>query len=95
MNKEELWDITNREQTQIKLNILEQYLRQWAIIIGERFIEGYYIDCFAGRGKYYKGGIKDCVLGSPLIAQKISLTGTRTKTKKGENISIQNRCYRS
>lgn len=89
MSKEELWDITKKEQTQIKLNILEQYLRQWATIIGNNFTEGYYVDCFAGRGKYHKDGIKDCVLGSPLIAQKVGLEVQSQKQKKERDFKFR------
>jgi hypothetical protein len=32
MFKDDIWDITNRQQTQIKLDILRKYLRAWAII---------------------------------------------------------------
>ncbi len=89
MSKEELWDITKKEQTQIKLNILEQYLKQWATIIGNNFREGYYVDCFAGRGKYHKDGIKNCVPGSPLIAQKIGLEVQSQKLKKGKDFKFR------
>ncbi|HWR58274.1 MAG TPA: three-Cys-motif partner protein TcmP [Thermodesulfovibrionales bacterium] len=89
MSKEYLWDITKKEQTQIKLNILEQYLRQWATIIGNNFTQGYYIDCFAGRGRYHKDGIKDCVPGSPLLAQKIASEVQAQKSKKGKNFRLK------
>lgn len=89
MSKENLWDITNKEQTQIKLNILEQYLRQWATIIGNNFSQGYYIDCFAGRGRYHKDGIKDCVPGSPLLAQKIASEVQAQKRKKGKTFKLK------
>jgi len=89
MNKEDFWDITNKEQTQLKLNILGQYLKQWAAIIGENFQEGYYIDCFAGRGKYHKNGIKDSISGSPLIAQQIGLEVQEKKQKKDKNFRFK------
>lgn len=89
MSKEELWDITKKEQTQIKLNILKQYLKQWATIIGNNFPEGYYVDCFAGRGKYHKDGIKNCIPGSPLIAQKIGLEVQAQKQKKGKDFKFR------
>lgn len=89
MKREDLWDITNKEQTQLKLDILEKYLKQWALIIGETFSSGYYIDCFAGRGKYHKDGIKNSVLGSPLIAQKIGLEVQAKKQKKGKSFKFK------
>lgn len=88
-SKEDLWDITKKEQTQIKLNILEQYLKQWAMIIGNNFKEGYYVDCFAGRGKYHKNGIKNCVLGSPLIAQRVGLEVQLKKQEKGKSFKFK------
>ncbi len=89
MSKENLWDITNRVQTQLKLDILGKYLKAWADIIGSNFSEGYYIDCFAGRGKYHKDGVSDCILGSPLIAQNIGLKVQEQKQKKGKNFKFK------
>lgn len=90
MGKEDIWDITNREQTQIKLDILKKYLKPWADIIGDHFPEAYYIDCFAGRGKYHKDGRKDCVPGSPLIALNIATdVQRRKKQKKGINFKLK------
>lgn len=89
MEKEDKWDITNREQTQIKLDILKKYLKPWADIIGNHFHEAYYIDCFAGRGKYHKGGCKDCVPGSPLIALNIAIDVQRKKQEKGINFKLK------
>lgn len=89
MDKEDKWDITNREQTQIKLDILKKYLKPWADIIGNHFHEAYYIDCFAGRGKYHKGGCKDCVPGSPLIALNIAIDVQRKKQEKGINFKLK------
>lgn len=89
MSKEDIWDITNREQTQIKLDILKKYLKPWADIIGNRFHEAYYIDCFAGRGKYHKGGCTDCVPGSPLIALNIATDVQRKKQEKGITFKLK------
>lgn len=89
MSKEDIWDITNRQQTQIKLDILKKYLKPWVDIIGEHFPEAYYIDCFAGRGKYHKDGCKDCVPGSPLTALSIATDVQRRKQKKGKNFKLK------
>lgn len=88
MKKDKPWDITNKEQTQLKLDILKKYLKPWADIIGNNFKKAYYIDCFAGRGKYHKDGINDCVLGSPLIAQHIALNVQDAKLKQGKNFEL-------
>ena len=90
VSKEDIWDITSREQTKIKLDILKKYLKPWADIIGEHFPEAYYVDCFAGRGKYHKDGLKDCVSGSPLIALDVALNvQQRKKQKKGKNFKMK------
>jgi len=88
MSKDNIWDITNRQQTQIKLDILRKYLRAWAIIIGSYFPTAYFVDCFAGRGKYHKEGQKDIVSGSPLIGVEISLEVKKIKQKKGRNFDL-------
>lgn len=88
MTKNDIWDIENRQQTQIKLDILKKYLRAWAIIIGSHFPEAYFVDCFAGRGKYHLGEQKDCVSGSPIIAVEKSLEVRRMKLKKGINFNL-------
>jgi len=82
MAKDDIWDIKNRQQTQIKLDILRKYLRAWAIIIGSHFREAYFIDCFAGRGRYHLGDEKDSVSGSPVIGIETSLEVKRLKLKK-------------
>lgn len=89
MGEEDFWDITNKEQTKIKLDILRKYLKPWADIIGDHFPEAYYVDCFAGRGKYHQQGLRDCVPGSPLIALDISANVQKRKlTKKGTNFKL-------
>ena len=75
MNKN-YWDLTDKPHTERKLAILKDYLYPWARIIFSQWIKNqwepyrvaYFIDCFAGRGKYHKNKVKDSVLGSPLIA---------------------------
>src|SRR6266540_6658781 len=89
MGREDLWDITKREHTQLKLDILEEYLKAWAQIIGNKFPDSYYVDCFAGRGKYHKNGVKNCVFGSPLVAQKIGLEIQAQKNKKGKSYKFK------
>jgi three-Cys-motif partner protein len=84
MSKCDIWDITHREQTQLKLRILERYLPPWSQIVGNKFSEAYYIDCFAGRGRYHKDGLRDAVPGSPLIAYRIGKAVTEAKQKKGK-----------
>lgn len=83
MTRENIWDIKNRQQTQIKLDILRKYLKAWAIIIGSHFPTAYFIDCFAGRGKYHFGEQKDTVSGSPIIGIETSLDVRKMKQKKG------------
>ena len=88
MSKNDIWDITNRQQTQIKLDILRKYLRAWAIIIGSYFTTAYFVDCFAGRGKYHKDGQENIVSGSPLIGLEISLEVKKIKQKKGRSFDL-------
>lgn len=58
-------------QTVSKHNIFESYLEPWAKIISNQpyFQDAYYIDAFAGTGKYVKTGEP----GSPVIAANILL----------------------
>jgi|GEM_PF-5568838 len=74
MLKKNFWDITNKPQTKTKLKILKDYVAAWAIILSKQSWcnEMYFIDCFAGRGKYNNEGIKDSVAGSPLIVLEIA-----------------------
>jgi three-Cys-motif partner protein len=51
-----------KEVSKAKHQILEKYFPSWATILGSRHRHLYYVDCFAGEGKY----IGD-ELGSPLI----------------------------
>lgn len=82
MAKNNFWDLTYRPYTQLKFKILEDYLRAWATIFfhqasehhnWEAWQELYYVDCFAGRGKYHKDDEEDVIGGSPLIALKCAL----------------------
>lgn len=83
-----IWDITGRQQTEIKLDILKKYLLAWATIIGERFPKAYFIDCFCGRGKYHKDGKENSVSGSPLIALDIAQNVKEKKSKKGKQFEL-------
>ena len=38
--------------SRIKHEILTRYLPSWAIILGSSFDKLYYVDCFAGPGRY-------------------------------------------
>jgi len=61
-------------QTVTKHNIFENYLEPWArIIANQRWPDAYYIDAFAGTGKYVKTGES----GSPVIAADILLKHQR------------------
>lgn len=79
MAKNDFWDLSCRPYTQLKLKILKEYLDFWAKIFfsqaskhkdWKEYQDVYYIDCFAGRGKYHCNGQKDAIDGSPLIALK-------------------------
>lgn len=75
MNKN-YWDLTNRPHTERKLQILEAYIYPWARIIFNQWLKkywktykiAYFVDCFAGRGKYHKNEKLNSINGSPLIA---------------------------
>jgi three-Cys-motif partner protein len=54
--------------SRIKHQILTRYLPSWATILGSAFNKLYYVDCFAGPGRYETGGEE--VDGSPIIAVK-------------------------
>ena len=54
--------------SRIKHEILTKYLPSWAVILGSRFDLLYYVDCFAGPGRYESDGM--IVDGSPVIAVK-------------------------
>lgn len=89
MTRNNIWDITNRQQTQIKLEILRKYLKAWAIVIGSYFPTAYFVDCFAGRGRYHLGGQKDNVAGSPIIGLETSLEVKKIKQKKGISFDLK------
>ena len=74
MTKKNEWDLTNKPQTKIKLNILRSYLSAWAKIFAKQKYckKLYYVDCFAGRGKYHDHGQKNVINGSPLMALNIA-----------------------
>jgi len=78
----DFWDLTNKPQTKIKLNILKDYLSAWTIIFAKQAWckEVYYVDCCAGRGKYHDQGQRDIIDGSPLIALNIAKD---IKSKRG------------
>lgn len=52
--------------SRIKHKILTRYLPSWAVILGSAFDLLYYVDCFAGPGRYESDGEE--VDGSPIIA---------------------------
>ncbi len=54
--------------SRIKHQILTRYLPNWATILGSTFDLLYYIDCFAGPGRYESEG--KVVDGSPIVAVK-------------------------
>jgi len=74
MSKNYFWDLTDKPQTKTKLKILKDYLNAWAIIFAnQKWCNSFYfIDCFAGRGKYHDDGKKNAIDGSPLIALNIA-----------------------
>ena len=70
--------------SRIKHKILTRYLPSWATILGSAFDKLYYIDCFAGPGKYESEGKP--VDGSPIIAVK---AGKEFATKNpGKNLGV-------
>lgn len=79
--RKDYWDLTQRPHTELKLTILEEYVYFWADFLlklgikneWKTFQEIYYIDCFAGRGKYHKDGAEDSIPGSPLIGLNCAL----------------------
>ena len=92
MPRNSLWDLTYRPYTLLKLKILEKYLQAWASIFfstatrergWKKYQEMYYIDCFAGRGKYHKDGKKNIIDGSPLISLKCASEFQKKQKNKG------------
>lgn len=83
---ENKWDLTYKSHTKIKLKILKDYLTAWAMIFANREYckELYYVDCFAGRGKYDNQGQKNIIDGSPLVALNIA---KNIKTKYRQNMT--------
>jgi len=82
MLKNDFWDLSRRPYTQLKLKILEEYLWKWAQIFfsiasknknWQTWQDIYYVDCFAGRGKYHCNGKENIITGSPLIALACAL----------------------
>jgi three-Cys-motif partner protein len=74
MTKNDFWDLSDKPQTKTKLKILKDYLSTWAIIFANQdwCNSFYFIDCFAGRGKYNNDNQENIIDGSPLIALNIS-----------------------
>jgi three-Cys-motif partner protein len=52
--------------SRVKHQILTRYLPSWAVILGSAYNRLYYVDCFAGPGRYEFEG--EQVDGSPVIA---------------------------
>lgn len=79
--RKDYWDLTKRPHTELKLRIVEEYVLFWADFLlkmgikkgWKAFQDIYYIDCFAGRGKYHKNGEEDSIPGSPLIGLNCAL----------------------
>jgi three-Cys-motif partner protein len=57
--------------SRIKHIILQKYLPPWATILGSRYRQLAYLDCFAGPAVYELGG--EPVAGSPVIAVKAGI----------------------
>lgn len=92
MTKNDFWNLSSRPYTQIKLRILKDYLDFWAKIFfstasknktWKEYQDVYYIDCFAGRGKYHCNGQQDVINGSPLIAVECASVFQKNKNYKG------------
>lgn len=92
MTKNDFWDLSHRPYTQLKLKILKEYLWIWAKIFFSTasknknwtaYQDIYYIDCFAGRGKYHCNGQKDIIDGSPLIALECALKFQQNQKYEG------------
>lgn len=67
-NNKGLWDITNRQSTKTKLEILDKVFNMWLTVWNKQNWaqdEWYVLDLFAGRGEYIDSGKKKD--GSPLI----------------------------
>lgn len=80
------WDL--KRNTQVKHDILSNYLLRWASILsggrgGARRLDFHYVDGFAGRGRYTGGEP-----GSPLIAMEI---GQEMYEHRGGNVRLY--CY--
>jgi len=75
--KKDLFD-QKKPQTVSKHKIFENYLEPWAkIIANQKWKDAYYIDAFAGTGKYIKTG----EAGSPVIAAQILLKCQKPRCK--------------
>ena len=67
--------------SRIKHQILTRYVPSWAIILGSTFDLLYYVDCFAGPGRYESDG--EQVDGSPIIVVKAGKEfATKNSSKK-------------
>jgi len=75
--KKDLFD-QRKPQIVSKHKIFENYLEPWAkIIANQKWNDAYYIDAFAGTGKYIKTG----EAGSPVIAAQILLKCQKSRCK--------------
>jgi len=95
MSKNDFWNLSCRPYTQLKLKILKEYLDFWARVFfsqasknkdWKKYQDIYYIDCFAGRGKYHYNGQKDVINGSPLIA--LNCTSEFQKNPKYKGVKM-------
>lgn len=78
-----MWDY--KRQTQIKHAILEKYLWAWLRILGKRRCLLYYVDGFAGPGRYKEESTGEIKQGSPVIAIKAYLE----HREKGEQYELK------
>lgn len=100
MIKSDYWDLTTNPHTEVKLSILSKYLPAWADILFGQYRKNvtwvswrtlYYVDCFAGRGKYHKNGKQDCVDGSPILALKTAVA-KQQHIKEKFNLDVEIKC---
>jgi three-Cys-motif partner protein len=72
-----------RKHTEEKHRLLSYYLTLWSQILGARFANLLYWDCYAGRGEYLDGEP-----GSPRIAMDISEERFKKGNKEGRPIKM-------
>lgn len=94
---DDFWDLSKRPYTKLKLKILSEYVDSWATILFKTASEHkdwcgyhvlYYVDCYAGRGKYHDSEKSNSIDGSPLIA----LECAKRFNEKYKSKDVQMRC---